>query len=359
MTSITDKDHKKDVTPTSNYRNGSTNYHDQEARGLSIMSEEKEDGPTRIMNKLRLVPGCGLVFAILSAIFFAVGAFTVELMDNVVPCFVVTTMSITQFVFFLPIALYFNEPLSGVKGERFAVLQRSICGYIAFLLGYQSLSFLSFSDVQSILFSSPVYVSIFAFFILKEPCGLFQVVSIIVTLCGVAMVARPTFIFGSVGTEEDVFTPEERIIGVILCFIVSFSISFGYIAIRQMKKTPTVVVIIMFSLFSIIAGSITMVVWYYVARDSFILPHSTTDWILIGVNGMAGVLAQTSLVLSLKLEEAGLVSLIRTFDIVCAFFFQCLFLNQPVYWQSIVGAVIICSGCVAVALKKYLESSKR
>jgi drug/metabolite transporter (DMT)-like permease len=77
---------------------------------------------------------------------------------------------------------------------------------------------------------------------------------------------------------------------------------------------------------------------------------------MVVINGVCGILNQAALVLSLKFEEAGLVSLLRTFDIVIAFVYQAAFLNQPIYWTSILGSIIVTSGCVGVALKKYLAS---
>jgi drug/metabolite transporter (DMT)-like permease len=314
----------------------------------------QKDRRTRIMDKLRKIPGFGLLMALVSGVFFATCGFSIELMDGVCPALVVTTMSTIQLAFYLPITLCFGESLLGVKGERCAVLQRSIFGFIAFLLSFMALFYISFSDSSSILFSAPIWVSIFAYFMLKEPCGLFQVGTIIVTLLGVFMISRPTFIFGS--TEEDVFTPQQRIIGIVLSFLTSISMSLAYIPIRKMKKTPTTVVITLFSAFSMIAGILTLIVWYFVFPETFIMPHTPMDWAMIALNGCCGVCAQTSLVLSLKLEEAGLVSLMRTFDIVMAFMYQASILDQPVYWQSIIGAIIICTCCVAVALKKYLAT---
>lgn len=148
-----------------------------------------------------------------------------ELMDQVSACFVVTTMSICLLVFFLPIALLLKEPLLGVEGERFYVFQRALFGFLAFLTSYLALFYISFSDSSSILFSAPVFVSIFACILLKEECGVFQVACVIFTIIGVFMVSRPSFIFG--GTEEDVFTASERIIGVVLSLVACITMSLG------------------------------------------------------------------------------------------------------------------------------------
>lgn len=61
--------------------------------------------------------------------------------------------------------------------------------------------------------------------------------------------------------------------------------------------------------------------------------------------------------MSLKLEEAGLVSLVRTFDIVMAFIYQTSFFpDQKVMVTSIIGAVIVCLSVVISFFKKLYDS---
>ena len=45
--------------------------------------------------------------------------------------------------------------------------------------------------------TSPVFVTLLARIFLQEPCGVFEVLNIIVTMVGVVIVMRPPFIFGS------------------------------------------------------------------------------------------------------------------------------------------------------------------
>lgn len=274
--------------------------------------------------------------------------------------------SIVQIIFYLPAAIYSKDNLFGVKGERSAIIQRSIFGFICFTLSYYALAFLSLSDASAIAFSAPVYVSIFACVLLKEPCGSFQVITIIVTIVGVILISRPTFIFhddisssyDSNGTMTDVgnkFTPESRLIGVILSFLTAITMAYTFIAMRRLQKTPVAVVINFFSFFCVTCGLIVILIMnlglnYNQGKQWLPLTGWDYGWMI--ANGFCGVGGQLFLVLSLKLEEAGLVSLARTFDIVMAFIYQVAFLHQQVYITSIVGAIIVCSGVIACALKK-------
>ena len=90
------------------------------------------------------------------------------------------------------------------------------------------------------------------------------------------------------------------------------------------------------------------------------IPHSLHDWLLILLNALAGVVGQWSATLAFRIEEASLVSIMRTFDIVMAFIYQALFLTQqPVYWTSILGSVLICSSCIVLSTKKFLDSKRK
>lgn len=59
----------------------------------------------------------------------------------------------------------------------------------------------------------------------------------------------------------------------------------------------------------------------------------------------------------IRIEKAGVVSIIRTFDIVMAFVLQVLFLKQAVVWTSIVGAVIVFSTILIVYANKHMAAT--
>ena len=62
--------------------------------------------------------------------------------------------------------------------------------------------------------------------------------------------------------------------------------------------------------------------------------------------------------MSLKLEEASLVSLVRTIDIVLAFILQALFLKDEIIdWMSVVGAVIVVIAVVGTITRRMVASN--
>lgn len=263
--------------------------------------------------------------------------------------------SLIQFLFYLPVALVLGDPLCGVRGERLVLLQRLVFGFTCFLLNYYSLAYVSLSDASSIAFSAPVFVSIFACLILREPCGPFQVITIITTLIGVTMIARPAFLFPDDNLDRH-FHRDERVVGTILSFATSLSMAYTFVLMRRLQKTPVTTVIASFSFFCVCAGGLTAIVLGCVPSYTLHVPCGKQDFLLMLTNGLCGVLGQTFLVISLKIELAGLVSLARTFDIVIAYIYQIHLLHQNATHLSIIGAVIVFSSCASIAVKKLFDA---
>lgn len=77
---------------------------------------------------------------------------------------------------------------------------------------------------------------------------------------------------------------------------------------------------------------------------------------IIVLNAICGVFAQLCITLALQVEEAGTISLARSVDIVVSFIFQAILLkHEPIYWTSIVGALVIGLGVTLSAWFKIKE----
>ena len=266
--------------------------------------------------------------------------------------------SLIQAIFYIPAALILKDPLFGISGERWYLFQRAAFGYICFTLSYYSLKFVSLSDSSSIVFSAPVFVSIFACIILHEPCGVFQITNVFFTLVGVILISHPSFIFGGTGEDAN-FTAGDRLIGAILAFLSCLTMAYTFVSMRRLQKTPTTSVIAFFSTFCVVCGGVTVIIMHFAVPSYEVRTLSSDDWIFLVINGLCGVFGQLFLVTALKIEEAGLVSLVRTFDIVMSFIYQVFCLHQSAPLLSIIGAAIVFCGCVACGLKKFFASKAR
>jgi len=319
-------------------------------------NEAKEEYPVKkdLITKLKSVPCLGLFMGWISGIAFASASLTVSMMSHVDPMFIVFSSSIGQVIMFLPIVFYYKDCLFGVKGERYRMFERCFVGFLCFATSYYSLRFISLSDSQSIIFASPAFVSVLGCLLLNESCGVVTIFVVITSVVGVFLVARPSAVFG---TTVDSFTPEQEMIGLGLAIFTCLVQGYMYISMRKLQRSSTSAQVSSYGLFSVLAASIYMNVSSWFSNSVTEIPLSS-DWMLLMLNMLFNAIGQGSSALAFRLEEAGLVAVMRTFNIVMAFVYQGIFLTQPIHWTSIVGAVLICSGCIIVSGMKYYDSKK-
>ncbi|KAI1289548.1 Solute carrier family 35 member G1 [Halotydeus destructor] len=173
-------------------------------------------------------------------------------------------------------------------------------------------------------------------------------------MSGVLLIARPTFIFGDDGSVTD---GTYRTIGTIMSFVSSISGSLTFVMMRKLKKTPIPVVIAWFSILSISMGAIILTVIHLYMDQRIKLPTEFTvqEWLLLLCNGLCGVVGQFGLTTALKIEEASVVALVRTTDILVAFVYQVSFLNEAVQWTSLLGVAIVMFGVLVSGVRRILS----
>lgn len=249
----------------------------------------------------------------------------------------------------------------GIRGERTALFLRGFFGFLAFTLCYVSYRMIPLADASTIVFSAPVYVSIFACLFLKEECGVFQVATVAITISGVLLISKPTFLFGDQHERQTVV--ELRMEGTVIALVSSFATALTFVLIRKLQKTPAAVVINAFSVVSIVSGilAITIVREFFAEEAGDLaqgvgIPATWQEIAWLLCNGLCGVFGQLTLTIALKIEEASLVSLARTIDIVMAFVFQIIWLpSEAVHWTSLLGALIVCLGVCVSAVRRWLK----
>lgn len=78
------------------------------------------------------------------------------------------------------------------------LLLRCFVGTMGLMLSFYAFRHMPLSDASIIIFSTPVFVVIFAKLFLNEPCGMFNVVTIFFTLIGVLFITRPPLLFDTI-----------------------------------------------------------------------------------------------------------------------------------------------------------------
>src|SRR5690606_16794468 len=91
-------------------------------------------------------------------------------------------------------------------------------------------------------------------------------------------------------------------------------------------------------------------------EPSIRLPNNLTETLMLTANGLSGMFGQWLFTMALQIEEAGIISLVRSIDVVNGFVTQWLFLKkEQVDIKSIIGAAIVVLGLTLAALSKMRD----
>ncbi|XP_037929826.1 solute carrier family 35 member G1-like [Teleopsis dalmanni] len=319
-------------------------------------SETRNRWLSRIKSKLNC-PYLGIILATLSSLFFSLCSVIVKGLVDINPMELASFRFVGVLLPAIPIVIYTKQPVFP-EGKRVILLLRCFMGTTGLMLSFYAFRHMPLADASVIIFSTPVFVAIFARVFLKEHCSLFNILTIILTLVGVVLITRPPFVFGQQATTDvnlerldgkhyDIWGPVAAI----------SSTLFGanvYILLRALKGLHFSVIMTNFGAFAliytiIVCGTIGAICWPACGRDR---------WLVV-VLGIFSFLGQILLTLSLQVEQAGPVAIARCADIVFAFIWQTMFFGETPTGYSLVGAMLVVSSVILTALKKWALSLPR
>ncbi|RWS03808.1 solute carrier family 35 member G1-like protein [Dinothrombium tinctorium] len=309
--------------------------------------KQKQKAKRSYVNRMRKVPCLGIFFALMYAFCMSTAVAIVKFIHGIHPIEILVMRSIMQAIVFLALSMKKGAPLLGTLNERWHLFGRAITGTLNQGGWYLSVRKISLMDSSAIFYSAPVFVGFLAFLFLGEPFGIFEGISIVVTIVGVLLISRPQFI--PIFSDKTHPMTSETIEGLILALLGSFTFALSNIHLRKLQKTATEVIAFWFSILTIFLGTILVLCF-----DEVKMPKDAFQWFLIFLVGLCGILGQISFALALKIEKAGPVSIVQSSNIVIVLIYQLTFFNEPVTLLSLVGAVLIGSSVVLTGLKDML-----
>ncbi|XP_067619188.1 solute carrier family 35 member G1 [Eurosta solidaginis] len=318
------------------------------------------DTSIRLITRLKATLNCpylGIILATLSSLFFSLCSVIVKGLVDVNPMELAAFRFIGVLLPAVPIAVYTQHPVFP-EGKRVILLLRCFMGTTGLMLSFYAFRHMPLADASVIIFSTPVFVAIFARVFLKEHCSFFNIVTIVLTLVGVVLITRPPFVFGeppAISLETERYAAQNYDIWGPVAAI--SSTLFGanvYILLRTLKGLHFSVIMTNFGAFAliytfIVCVSIGAICWPACGRDR---------WLVV-VLGIFSFLGQILLTLSLQVEQAGPVAIARCADIVFAFIWQIMFFGETPTGFSLLGALLVVSSVILTALKKWALSLPR
>ena len=312
-------------------------------RGVVSETQQTENGP-------RKSHYIGAVLALISSLAFSTFALFIKL-TKTVPTF-------EQVLFRFQLQMLYSFPLMIYYGDRFLypmqitkyLVLRGLTGGSAICCKFFAVRNMPLGDATALAFTSPVFTAILGFACLKESLSKFDILAAILSLAGITLIARPSFLFG--GQSPDTLQLVATGIAILGAMLGACSI----VLTRKLVGTlrPRVVV-----LYMALVGSCVAIGASLVTGETFKYPDCGTldNWylFLMGVLGYTGQMFQTK---ALSLEKAAVCSVIRTSDIVFTYILQMLFLNEPVNAFSMGGAALVVLCNVSIFVSQFLRGKR-
>lgn len=300
-------------------------------------------------SKLFCCPYLGLILATLSSLFFSMCSVIVKWRTDIDPMALAAYRYLGVLLPAIPIVIYREEELFP-KGKRIMLILRSFTGTVSLMLSFYAFRHMPLADASVIVFSVPVFTGIFAKLFLKEPCGLFNVFSVILTIIGVVFITRPPVLFGntvdSLGSDDDKKT---EVWAAVAAFSATLFGANAYVLLRALKGIHFSVIMTNFGSFALVQ---CLLVTYIIG--GLCMPPCGFDRYLIVALALFSFLGQILLTVALQIEQAGPVAIARSSDIVFAFIWQVMFFNEIPNKYSVGGAILVMSSVVLIGLRKWI-----
>jgi len=278
------------------------------------------------------LPGFGILLAILCVLWGQAGAVVVK------------KMTLNPFLLLLwrdllrlttqdtPLMLMYGEnPFP--RGSRILLVIRAIATGVNVAGRTYATRYLPIADVTMIASIRPVCVSLLSCIFLKESCGIFELITLCLVFSGVTLVIQPPFLFG---TDQSEYTPHMMHTALMLIVITAIS-SAVPIVLRHLRGMH----------WAALGGSARFItIFEHLSVVLFLglqcLPECGEERMLVLILSVIGTAVQTTQTLSLKYEEAHVISLVdNATNIIVSFLLQAAFFELSMGLLKIVGAGVV------------------
>jgi len=258
-----------------------------------------------------------------------------------------------------------TSPLGPDDGRvRFYLILRAVFGAAAVMAWFFGIQLLPLPDAVTIQFTTPPFAAAFAVCMVGERWKPLDMIGAAVCLTGVALIAHPTWLFGSMVNDDEVI--DDGISSVMKAAAVMVTTAgaamagMAYVCVRKIGDQADAVVMVFYygvlSLPLTSIGSKLLLGTWNVLGD---IEHFTIkDYLLLLLVGFAGYGGQWFTNLGLQIETAATATLATSTQIVWTFVFEILFLHESLNIWSLAGTALILGYMMVVGIIKVIESRK-
>ncbi|XP_055949191.1 solute carrier family 35 member G1-like [Argiope bruennichi] len=290
----------------------------------------------------------GLIFAILSGVSFSVVSVIVKQMKNLHPGQLSLYRFIAMFIMSMPETVKIGLNPLGPPNYRLLLVLRGILGGINVFLNFLSFQYLALGEASVIIFSSPVVVTIFARIFFKEPCNIFQTITVILTVIGIIFTTKlPSHL-----TDIPIIYNSEKIYGFLAAIFALCSVSSLVLLTRKIRSVHQAVINFNYGIVGILE-----IVCLTAIFGNFKWQQCGIQNLYILLLAFFSYTGLTLMVMALQCEFAGPVSTVRSaVDIGLAFLWQIFIFHDAPDVYGIIGAVLVLVSIILISVGKWLNS---
>ncbi|KAF8342493.1 integral membrane protein DUF6 [Amanita rubescens] len=249
-----------------------------------------------------------------------------------------------------------DHPILGPPHVRFLLLCRGFSEFIGIFGMYYALQYLSLSDSVVLGFLSPLSTAIAGSLILNEKFKKGEAVAGIISLLGVVLIARPPFIFGSNGHNEEKdehgVTIGHRMIAVCVSLISTLGFTSGFITIRAIGKRAHPLHNMAYLSFP---SAIICAAGIILTRTPVVVPTERLYLSMLVLIGVFGFFAQILMIIGFQIEAAGRASLGIYSKVIFTLILERVVFGTTPGLLSILGTFLILGSGIYVTATKARE----
>ena len=237
---------------------------------------------------------------------------------------------------FFGLFLIFKDkvPAFGKKGNRIALLGRSVFGFIGVAGDFYATTNMNVADASLLHRSSPFFVIVFSAMFLKNRLTRVQVGALLLAFAGSVLVINPSF--------------NVNILPALVGVLSAAGAGAAYVIINYLKgKEHNATIVFCFSLVSCLLSLV-------MSGSSFIFPNAVQWLLLLGIGVFAGI-GQVALTQAYKMTNPGEVSIINYSGIIFSAILGFVFLDERISARSYLGIALILT---AALLLYFIKNSR-
>jgi len=321
----------------------------------------------------------GIVLALVSGILFTANNFLVN-RYSVSACHLVLVRTLLQMLVYTIYCLVRSEPLlPGPPKQKMFILLQGFAAGLMLCCATTSFTLMPVPDALCIIFACPVVTIFLSALVLRDTINLPKVAAGLALFIGVVCVSKPPFIFQTVFqrvSEHPGSIPEavEALIaylskqsqdlpqdydnyylGVVMAVTACVAQGVTCVMVAKVRSVVTPVLANWASIMGLVMG---VLYWLIEDRNTGLALEDETplNWALITGLSVCGLVAFTTLTLSLQLVSPNMVSSLRCLEMVGAFLVQSIITGLAPNILSSIGGGLIILGIVILGAEEKIEA---